>query len=133
MSTDRPWVWASRNDRSEPRSGSNFSGRCQRRRKTSCVTSSASVRSTSSRRERATTTSTIAKGPDSTAAQLRSKLNGLLQENVYLTSAATGAALAGRSDELAGAVAALGGNSQSLTDNVTAIFDAKTGTTFDGL
>ncbi|HKN40609.1 MAG TPA: hypothetical protein VJ456_16040 [Acidimicrobiia bacterium] len=83
--------------------------------------------------EESTTTSTIAKGPDSTAAQLRSKLNGLLQENVYLTSAATGAALAGRSDELAGAVAALGGNSQSLTDNVTAIFDAKTGTTFDGL
>ena len=40
-STDRPCVWASRKARSEPRSGSNFSGWFQRRRKTSWTTSSA--------------------------------------------------------------------------------------------
>jgi len=80
-----------------------------------------------------TTTTTISKAPDSTASQVRSRLNGLLQENVYLTAAATGAAAGGRSEELAGAVAALGGNSGSLTDNITAIFGADTGKTFDGL
>ncbi len=80
-----------------------------------------------------TTTTTISKAPDSTASQLRARLNGLLEENVYLTVAATGAAAAGRTDEVAGVVAALGGNSQALTDNVTAVFDAPTGKTFDGL
>jgi hypothetical protein len=83
--------------------------------------------------EESTTTTTIAKGPDSTAAQLRTRLNGLLEEHVYLTAAATDAAVGGRSDELAGAVAALGGNSQALTDTVTAVFDATAGKTFDGL
>jgi hypothetical protein len=80
-----------------------------------------------------TTSTTISKAPDSTASQVRSRLNGLLVENGDLTGAATGAAAAGRSDELAGAVAALDGNSGALTDNVTAIFGAPTGKTFDGL
>ena len=69
-----------------------------------------------------TTTTTIAKGPDTTAAQLRSKLTGLLQEHVYLAAAASGAIVGGRSDEVAAASAALDGNSQALADNVTAIF-----------
>ena len=42
-STARPWAWASRNERSEPRSGSKRSGWFHRRRKTSWVTSSASA------------------------------------------------------------------------------------------
>jgi hypothetical protein len=83
--------------------------------------------------QESTTSTTVAKGPDTTAAQVRARLNGLLEENVYLTMAATGAAAAGRSDDLAGAVAALDGNSKSLTDNFSSIFDANTGKTFDGL
>ena len=69
-----------------------------------------------------TTTTTIARGPDTTAAQLRSKLTGLLQEHVYLAAATTGAVVGGRSDEATAATAALDGNSQSLTDNFNAIF-----------
>jgi hypothetical protein len=69
-----------------------------------------------------TTTTTIAKGPDTTAASLRSKLTGLLQEHVYLAAAATGAIVGGRSDEVTAASAALDGNSDALADNFTAIF-----------
>ena len=83
--------------------------------------------------DESTTTTTIAKGPDSTAAVLRSKLNGLLEEHVYLASAATGAALGGRTDEFTAAAAALGGNSDALTANITAVFDATTGKAFDAL
>ena len=67
-----------------------------------------------------TTTTTIAKGPDTTAAGLRSKLTGLFQEHVYLAAAV--ASSRGRADELTAAQAALDGNSTALTDNVTAIF-----------
>ena len=49
--------------------------------------------------EESTTTTTIARGPDTTAAQLRSKLSGLFGEHVYLASAATGAAAGARADE----------------------------------
>src|SRR5579884_3339628 len=49
-STARPWVWARRNERSEPRPGSNFSGSFHRRRKTSCTTSSARAVSPTTRR-----------------------------------------------------------------------------------
>ena len=83
--------------------------------------------------QESTTTSTIAKGPDTTAAQLRTRLNGLFEEHVYLVSAASGAAEGGRTDEFNAAVAALAGNSGSLTDNFTAVFDATAGKTFDGL
>ena len=69
-----------------------------------------------------TTTTTIAKGPETTAAQLRSKLTGLLQEHVYLAAAATGAIAGGRSDEVSAASAALDGNSEALAANMTAIF-----------
>jgi hypothetical protein len=80
-----------------------------------------------------TTTTTIAKGPDTTAAQLRSKLNGLLQEHVYLAAAAAGALIGGRGDEATAASAALDGNSDALTDNFTAIFNSDTGTKFGEL
>ncbi|HEV7688784.1 MAG TPA: hypothetical protein VGQ80_19575, partial [Acidimicrobiia bacterium] len=57
--------------------------------------------------EDSTTTTTLAKGADTTAAVLRSKLNGLLEEHVYLLSAASGATIGGRADESMAAVAAL--------------------------
>jgi hypothetical protein len=80
-----------------------------------------------------TTTTTIARGADTTAAQLRSKLDALLEEHVYLASAATGAALGGRGDEFTAAAAALDGNSNALTDNISAIFGADAGKAFDPL
>src|SRR4051794_37271728 len=50
-----------------------------------------------------TTTTTIAKGPETTAAQLRSKLAGLFEEHVYLAAAVSAAR--GRPDESAAAAA----------------------------
>ncbi|HYH50966.1 MAG TPA: hypothetical protein VEG38_15575 [Acidimicrobiia bacterium] len=78
-----------------------------------------------------TTTTTVAKGPDTTAAQLRSRLNGLLQEHVYLAAAVAGSR--GRADESAAAQAALDGNTEALAANMTAIFtgpDAAVATQF---
>jgi hypothetical protein len=82
--------------------------------------------------EGSTTSTTIARGPDTTAAQLRSRLSGLLGEHVYLASAATGAALGSRTDEFNAAAAALDGNSNALADNITAIF-GDAGEAFDPL
>ncbi len=48
------------------------------------------------------------------AAELRSSLNAILQEHVNLASAATGAALDGRTDEFAAAAAALDANSVDI-------------------
>jgi hypothetical protein len=67
-----------------------------------------------------TTATTVAKGADTTAAQLRSSLNALLQEHVYLAAAV--AASRGRADEQAGAQAALDGNTASVAANMAAIF-----------
>jgi hypothetical protein len=67
-----------------------------------------------------TTTTTIAKGPETTASQLRSRLTGLLQAHVYLAGAA--AASQGRPDEASAAQAALDKNSEALIANMTAIF-----------
>jgi hypothetical protein len=78
-----------------------------------------------------TTTTTVAKGPDTTAAQLRSRLTALLQEHVYLAAAV--AASRGRADEAAGAQAALDGNTDALAANMEAIFagpDADVATQF---
>ena len=78
-----------------------------------------------------TTTTTIAKGPDTAAATVRSKLTGLLQEHVYLAAAV--ASSRGRADESPAAQAALDGNTEALTANMTAIFtgdDAKVATQF---
>jgi hypothetical protein len=82
--------------------------------------------------EESTTTTTIAKGPDSTAAQLRSRLNGLLEEYVYLGSAASGAATGRRADEFTAAAAAVRGNGDSVIANISAIYGAtsKAGTDF---
>ena len=74
-----------------------------------------------------TTTTTVPKGSDTTAAQFRSKLTGLLQEHVYLAAAV--AASRGRAEEAAAAQAAYDGNSKALSDNMKAIFvgdDVKT-------
>jgi hypothetical protein len=81
-----------------------------------------------------TTTSTVAKGPETTAAQLRAKLAGLLEEHVYLAAAVSSARA--RPDESAAAVAALGGNSDALAANMSAIFtgaDADVGKQFGNL
>lgn len=67
-----------------------------------------------------TTTTTVARGPETTASQLRSRLTGLLQEHVYLAAAV--AASQGRADELSAAQAALDGSSEALAANMTAIF-----------
>ena len=73
------------------------------------------------------------------AAQLRSRLTGLLQEHVYLAAAVTGAIAGGRSDEVASASTALDGNSDALADNFEAIFagtpdpDPTTAKQFPGL
>jgi hypothetical protein len=83
--------------------------------------------------DESTTTTTIARGPDTTAAQFRSKFNGLLEEHVYLASAATGAALGGRTDEFTAASAALEGNSNAITANMAAVFGAEAGKAFDPL
>jgi hypothetical protein len=80
-----------------------------------------------------TTTATIAKGPDTTAAQLRSKLNGLLVEYVYLGSALTSASLGKRPDEFVAADAAFRSNSDNMTENISAVFGASVGKTFDPL
>jgi hypothetical protein len=66
-----------------------------------------------------TTTTTIAKGPETTASQLRSRLTGLLQAHVYLAAAV---AASEGPDESSGAQAALDGNSEALKANMTAIF-----------
>src|SRR5947209_7835340 len=81
-----------------------------------------------------TTTTTISRGPETTAAQLRSKLAGLLEEHVYLSAAAASAK--GRADEAGAASAALAGNSDALVANFTAIFtgpDANVAKQFAGL
>lgn len=78
-----------------------------------------------------TTTTTLAKGADTTAAGVRSKLTGLLQEHVYLAAAV--AASRGRADEAGAAQAALDGNTDALAANMKAIFtgaDAKVATQF---
>ena len=81
-----------------------------------------------------TTTTTIARGPETTAAQFRSKLNGLFQEHVYLAAAV--AASRGHADETSAAQAALDGNTDALVANMKAIFtgeDAKVATQFSDL
>jgi hypothetical protein len=81
-----------------------------------------------------TTTTTIARGADTTAAQFRSKLTGLLQEHVYLAAAV--ASSRGRADETAAAQTALDGNTDALAANMKAIFsgdDAKVATQFPEL
>ncbi|HJP66760.1 MAG TPA: hypothetical protein VKA30_10710 [Actinomycetota bacterium] len=63
---------------------------------------------------------------DSKAAALRSDLNRMLEEHVYLAAAATGAALDGRAEEFDAAAAALGANSDDIINTFGSVYpDAK--------
>jgi hypothetical protein len=58
------------------------------------------------------------------AAELRTALNALLSEHVYLAAVATGAALGGRTAEFQAAAEALDGNSIDLAKTIGTIYDA---------
>lgn len=64
----------------------------------------------------------------SPASDLRTSLNTLLQEHVYLAAAATGSALGGRQDEFKAAASALDGNSIALSKTIGSVYglDAET-------
>ena len=72
----------------------------------------------------------ISGDPSSKAAQLLTGLNTGLREHVFLASAATGAALGGRSDEFAGASAALDANSDAITGAIAGVYGADAGRQF---
>ncbi len=61
-------------------------------------------------------------GSATKASELRTGLNGLLREHVYLASAATGAALAGRDAEFKAAAAALDANSLGLAHAIGSVY-----------
>ena len=67
------------------------------------------------------------------AAELKTMLNTLLQEHVYLAAGATGAALGGRAPEFRAAAAALDGNSQDIAKAIGSVYGADAGTAFLGL
>lgn len=64
------------------------------------------------------------------ASDLRVTLNGLLAEHVQLGAAATGAALAGRTDEFQAAADALDGNSVALSGAIGMVYGADAETAF---
>lgn len=64
------------------------------------------------------------------AAALRSTLNTLLQEHVYLAASATGAALGGREAEFKAAAEALDSNSVDLSKAIGSIYGAEAERTF---
>ncbi|HWP90793.1 MAG TPA: copper amine oxidase N-terminal domain-containing protein [Thermodesulfobacteriota bacterium] len=64
------------------------------------------------------------------AAALRTKLNGLLQEHVFLAADATGAALGGRQAEFEAAAAALDGNSIDLANANGSVYGPEAGEAF---
>jgi len=68
-----------------------------------------------------------------TAGELKTALNTLLQEHIYLAAGATGAALGGRQAEFQAAAAALDGNSQDIANAIGAVYGADAGTAFLGL
>lgn len=59
-----------------------------------------------------------------TASDLRTTLNSLLQEHIYLAADATGAALGGRTTEFQAAAGALDANSVALADAVGLVYGA---------
>jgi hypothetical protein len=71
--------------------------------------------------------------PKSPAATLLNTLNGVLREHVFLTTAATGAALGGRQGEYTAAAAALDANSAAVTAAVAGVYGPKAGSAFDPL
>ncbi len=78
----------------------------------------------------ATTAAPVPTGPDTVASQLRTSIDGMLQEHVALTAAATNATVGGRSDEFTAASDALDANSEALTDVIDSVFGAEAGTAF---
>jgi hypothetical protein len=71
---------------------------------------------------------------ESKAADLQTSLNGLLQEHVFLTGAATGAALAGNTTSFEASLKAeKEGNSVDLANRLSEIYGRDTGDTFLGL
>jgi hypothetical protein len=68
--------------------------------------------------------------PESPAAELRSMLNTLLQEHVYLALSATGAALGGRNNEFTAAAGALDANSVALSQAIGSVYGNAAGTSF---
>ena len=81
----------------------------------------------------ATTAAPVPTGPDTVASQLRSSLDGLLQEHVVLAAAATNASVGGRNDEFTAATGALDANSEALTKMIESVFGAEAATTFGPL
>lgn len=71
-------------------------------------------------------------GPTSAtqAAALRTALNGLLQEHVFLAASATGAALDGRQEEFRAAASALDGNSVDVANAIGSVYGADAGKAF---
>lgn len=64
------------------------------------------------------------------AADVRVALNSLLREHVFLATAATGAALGGRSDEFQSAATALDGNSVDIANAIGSIYGEDAGEAF---
>lgn len=64
------------------------------------------------------------------AAALRTGLNNLLREHVYLAGAATGAALAGRDPEFKAAAAALDANSVAIAGAIRSVYGEGAGQAF---
>ena len=64
------------------------------------------------------------------ASDLRVGLNMLLEEHIYLASAATGAALGGRSAEFGAAAQALDSNSVALSQAIGSVYGGDAGTAF---
>jgi hypothetical protein len=71
--------------------------------------------------------------PKSPEATLLVTLNSGLREHVFLTAAATGAALGGRQEEFTAAAAALEANSNALTATVASVYGPEAGKAFDPL
>jgi hypothetical protein len=67
---------------------------------------------------------------DTGAAALRTTLNTLLQEHVYLAASATGAALGGRTEEFDAAAATLDESSVALGDAVSSVYGDDAGAQF---
>ena len=69
--------------------------------------------------------------PAGKAANLRVSLNNLLQENAYLATMTTSAAIGGRTADQAAAAAALAGNANDLGSVFGSLFGTSMGTRFD--
>ena len=64
------------------------------------------------------------------AAELRSGLNALFREHIFLAAAATGAALDGRDDEFRAAAAALDANSVDIANAIGSVYGKDAGESF---